>query len=92
MKPFRSSDGTWWGVTVQLPSHSSAMVVFHHPDGATSRRDRYAWLNSHGAASSDPRARLDKADALANLADHDLARLFIRSMPVHVDRPGYVVS
>ncbi len=72
MKSYRSPDGTWWGVTVKCPSHSSAMVVFAHPDGSTSRRDRYAWLNSHTADANDPQARLKPAAVLATLDDATL--------------------
>lgn len=92
MKSFRSPDGTWWGVRVQSPSHSSALVLFAHPDGSTSKRDRYAWLNATTAEASDPRARLKPAAVLSTLDDGTLAKLFRRSMPVETERPSYIVS
>lgn len=92
MKSYRSTDGTAWGVTVQVPSHSSAMVMFAHPDGITSRRDRYAWLNVHTPDANDPRSQVKPAVVLKELDEATLARLFRRSMPVHTDRPSYVVS
>jgi hypothetical protein len=92
MKTFRSSDGIWWGVVVSVPSHSSAMVVFRHPDGSTNRNDRYAWFNAHQAGANDPRSRLSPQAVLDKLDDRAIAKLFRHSMPVHVDRPRYVVS
>ena len=38
-KTYTSPDGTTWGVSVQSPGSSNAMVVFRHPDGRTSRLD-----------------------------------------------------
>lgn len=92
MRSYQSPDGTAWGVEVKLPSHSSAMVCFRHPNGETARRDRYAWYNAHQPEASDPRARLTPKQVLEALKDEDLADLYRRSMPVHVDRPVYVVS
>ena len=43
IKPFRGPDNTNWGVEVQVPGASNAMIVFHHPGGKTARLDRYAW-------------------------------------------------
>lgn len=85
MRDFRAPDGLGWRVTVQLPSHSSAMLVFQHPDGKSSRGDRYAWINAHGATASDPRERLSAATVLQSLSDDDVARLFRRSMRVSRD-------
>ena len=92
MKTYRSPDGTWWGVSVKSPSHSSAMVLFAHPDGTTSRRDRYAWFNASTAEASDPRARQNPVTVLTSLDDRALAKLFRRSMPVDTERPTYIVS
>jgi len=92
MKPFRSPDGTLWAVRVQSPSNSSALVLFAHPDGSTSRRDRYAWLNASTAEANDPQARLKPHVVLATLDDRIIARLFRRSMPVDTQRPSYIVS
>lgn len=91
MKRYRSNDGTGWSASVQLPSHSSAIVLFGHPTG-NSRFDRYAIHNAHGTQVNDPRARLDGDAVLAGLNDRELARLFRRSIAVQADRPTYVVS
>lgn len=92
MRSYQSSDGTAWGIEVKVPSHSSAMVCFRHPNGETARRDRYAWYNAHQPEACDPRARLTPKQVLDALTDVNLEALFQRSMPVHVDRPAYVVS
>ena len=52
MRSFRSTDGTNWGIDVALPGSSNAMVIFRHPDGRSSRNDRYNWF-----ISSQPEAR-----------------------------------
>ncbi|HEX4935539.1 MAG TPA: hypothetical protein VFV33_20300 [Gemmatimonadaceae bacterium] len=91
MKTFRANDGTSWNVAVQLPSHSSAIVVFQHPQGVA-RLDRYAILNAHGPQVNDPRGRLDGKSVLAGLGDRDLARLYRRSVPVSTVHPAYIVS
>lgn len=75
-----------------MPSHSSAMVIFHHPTGETARLNRYAWVNSTGPKASDPRSRLVPGSVLESLSDRDLARLFRRSMPIQTERPVYIVS
>lgn len=91
MTNFRSTDGIDWTVAVESPSHSSAMIVFVHP-GATSRLNRYAWLNASGPKVNDPRARLVPADVLSGLSDRELARLFRRSYPIQNNRPAYIAS
>lgn len=91
MKTYRSPDGTMWNVEVELPSHSSALIVFQHP-APTSRLDRYAWLNARGPQVNDPRARLDRASVLQSLDDRQLAMLFRRSSPVQTQPPAYIVS
>lgn len=91
MKTYRSPDGTPWTVQLELPSHSSAIVVFVHP-AATSRLDRYAILNAHGPQVNDPRARLDPASVLQELNDRDLARLFRRSAAVQTSHAAYINS
>lgn len=91
MTNFRSTDGTEWQVAVESPSHSSAMIVFVHP-GATSRFNRYAWLNAHGPKVNDPRARLDPKTVLGGLTDRDLSRLFRRSFPIQNNTPAYIAS
>ena len=86
---YESPDGTLWAVDVKVPSYSSAMVMFKHPDGDTARRDRYAWYNSHLPEANDPRSRLTPAQVLAVLTDADVSRLYRRSMPVTTERAGY---
>jgi len=92
MKPFSGPDGTLWGVEVQAPSSSSAMIVFHHPNGSTARLNRYAWYQEAGAKANDVTARLDPKELLAQLGDSDFAKLFRRSMPINTRWPRYVVS
>ena len=81
-KEYRSPDGLTWKVLVKLPSHSSAMLVFQHPDGRSSAGDRYAWLNVSGATALNPRERLSARDLLEKITDAEIARLFRRSMVV----------
>lgn len=89
MKPFRTPDGTEWGVEVELPTNSDALVVFHHPDGSTSRKDRYAWYNWRGPESQDVRGRLAIATVRARLDEATIRALFTRSMLIGSGRPGY---
>ena len=86
MREYRSPDGLTWKVMVKLPSHSSAMLTFQHPDGRSSAGDRYAWLNVAGATALNPRERLLAKTLLDALTDADMARLFRRSMPVSANR------
>jgi hypothetical protein len=62
------------------------MVLFRHPDGSTTRLDRYAWYLNRGSESQDVSARLDRGAVLKSLADADLQRLLRRSMPVSTAR------
>jgi hypothetical protein len=87
MRSFTGPDGTNWKVEVQSPGASNAMVVFRHPDGRTSQRDRYAWYLNSGAEAQDVTARLKRASVLDSLADADLQRLYRRSMPITASRP-----
>ena len=87
-RPFRGPDGTPWEVEVRAPSPSSAMIVFHHPQGGTSRYNRYAWLQSNGPEARDVTSRLDKGRVLESLTDESLALLFRRSMPISTPMPG----
>jgi hypothetical protein len=82
MRVFQSSDGIRWGVEVQSPGSSNAMLVFHHPNGRTARLDRYAWIQLAGSQSSDVTARRDPATVLSSVSDLDVARLFRRSMRI----------
>jgi hypothetical protein len=86
MREYRSPDGLTWKVMVKLPSHSSAMLAFQHPDGRSSAGDRYAWLNVSGATALNPRERLSANTLMESLTDADLARLFRRSMGVSGNR------
>jgi hypothetical protein len=86
MRAFTGPDGTTWGVEVQNPGASNAVVVFRHPDGDTTRLHRYAWYITRGAESQNVTGRLDRRDVLDSLDDSDLQRLFRRSMPVSTNR------
>ena len=83
-RQYQSPDGIHWRVLVQLPSHSGAMLVYQHPDGQSSKLDRYAWINS--ATTTDPRERLTAKDVMDRLTDAEIARLFRRSMMVSWNR------
>ncbi len=84
MKNYTAPDGTTWGVTIQVPGSSKAMIVFRHPDGTTTRNDRYNWVISHGPEARSVTSRLDPRRVLDSLHAADIARLFARSM--HVSR------
>jgi hypothetical protein len=81
-RAFTSPDGTTWGVHVTLPSHSSAMVLFRHPDGRSTRKDRYNWYQVDVPEARDVESRLEPGSLLDGLDDQALALLFRRSMPV----------
>jgi hypothetical protein len=80
MKSFRSPDGTCWGVQAELAGASNALIVFHHPDGRTSRKDRYGWINWRGPEASNVQANLDLKAVHATLTDSLLEALFRRSV------------
>ena len=82
MRNFRSPDGIFWKVDVDLPGSSNAMVIFRHPNGRSARLDRYNWFISHGPEARSVTSRLIPKDVLKSLSDTDLARLFRRSMPI----------
>ncbi|HEY4672377.1 MAG TPA: hypothetical protein VN797_03090 [Gemmatimonadaceae bacterium] len=82
IKPFRGPDGTNWGVEVQVPGASNAMVVFHHPGGKTARLDRYAWEIWSGPESRSVTSRVAPEKVMQSLTDEKMARLFRRSIPV----------
>ena len=81
-KTFTGPDGTVWGVNVQSPSSSNAMILFRHPDGRTSRLDRYNWIINQGPEARSVTARLDPERVLEQLDDATIKRLFGRSMSV----------
>lgn len=85
MKTYASPDGVLWGVEVQNPGSSNAMVLFRHPDGASSRKDRYNWYISRGPEARSVTSRLSPQKVLDSLDDASLAMLFRRSM--RVSRP-----
>jgi hypothetical protein len=85
MKKYQSPDGVLWGVDVQSPGSSNAMVVFRHPDGGSSRKDRYNWYISRGPEARSVTSRLSTDKVLNALDDATIAQLFRRSM--RVSRP-----
>ena len=82
MRTFQASDGARWGVEVMLPGASHAMIVFRHPNGRTSRLDRYAWRNIDGPEARNVTARVDADDILERLTEDDIAKHFRRSMRI----------
>jgi hypothetical protein len=85
MKHYTSPDGVLWGVEVQNPGSSNAIVIFRHPDGQSSRKDRYNWYISRGPEARSVTSRLVPKRVLESLDDEALAQLFRRSM--RVSRP-----
>jgi hypothetical protein len=86
-KAHTSPDGTTWTVSVQSPGSSNAMIVFRHPDGGSSRLDRYNWVISHGPESRSVTSRLSPDKVLEQLDAGTITRLFQRSMPVSRQSP-----
>lgn len=82
MKTFTSPDGTAWKVEIILPGASNAMIVFRHPDGRTSQKDRYNWVLSQGPEARSVTGRLAPEKMMAALGDAELEALFKRSMAV----------
>ena len=82
MKNFTSPDGVLWRVDVQNPGSSNAIVIFRHPDGESSRKDRYNWFISSAPEARSVTSRLAPQKVMEKLDDHTLALLFRRSMPV----------
>ena len=58
------------------------MIVFRHPNGRTSRLDRYAWRNIDGPEARNVTARVDADDILERLTEDDIAKHFRRSMRI----------
>jgi len=81
-KTYTAPDGTNWKVVVQAPGSSNAMILFRHPDGQSSRLDRYNWIISRGPESRSVTSRLDPEKVLEQLDAGTIMRLFQRSMPV----------
>src|SRR3954454_7266146 len=86
-KSLTPADGTVWKVDVQSPGSSNAMILFRHPDGRTSRLDRYNWVISRGPESRSVTSRLSPERILEQLDAGTIMRLFQRSMPVSRQDP-----
>ena len=89
-KSITSADGTVWKVEVQSPGSSNAMIFFRHPDGRTSRLDRYNWVITQGPEARSVTSRLETDKVLDSLDDKTISRLFARSMAV--SRPDPLAS
>lgn len=82
MRLFKGADGTRWGVDVRMPTASNAMVVFRHPGGDSSGRNRYAWHQWHGPEARSVTSRVTPDAVMKTLSDDVLTLLFRRSMPI----------
>ncbi len=82
IREFVGPDGTRWGMQVQVPGSSNAMVVFHHPGGRTARLDRYAWHQWHGPEARSVTGSLRKDAVMKVLTADVVSLLFRRSMPI----------
>jgi hypothetical protein len=81
-KSHTSPDGTTWTVTVESPGSSNAIIMFRHPDGRSSRLDRYNWVITQGPEARSVTSRLTPQKVLDQLDAGTITRLFQRSMPV----------
>jgi hypothetical protein len=82
VKSYTAPDGTTWGVTVESPGSSNAIIMFRHPDGRSSRLDRYNWVLTQGPEARSVTSRLKPEEVLEKLDAGTIMRLFQRSMPV----------
>ena len=82
MRIHRSPDGIDWKVQAMLPGSSNIMLVFRHPDGESSRKDRYNWYISTGPEARSVTSRLSPERVMEQVDDETNGRLFARSMPV----------
>lgn len=87
MRNFRSPDGIDWKVDAVLPGSSNIMVRFRHPDGESSRKDRYNWFISKGPEARSVTSRLSPDRVMEQIDEVTLGRLFARSMPVSRPAP-----
>jgi hypothetical protein len=85
---YRDAEGTDWGVEVQLPGSSNAMIVFHHPGGRTARLDRYAWFIWNGPEARSVTSHIAADKVFSALTPEKLALLFRKSMPVSTEIPA----
>jgi hypothetical protein len=81
-REFIGPDGTRWLAEVKMPTASNAMVVFRHPGGDSSGRNRYAWHQWHGPESRSVTSRVSIDSVMKTLTDDVLSLLFRRSMPI----------
>jgi hypothetical protein len=88
IRSFTGPDGTNWGVEVQVPGASNAMVVFHHPGGKTARLDRYAWHLWTGPEAKSVTSRVSIERVMSSLTPDVTRMLFRRSMPVSTKIPA----
>ncbi len=88
-RTFRTPDGVTWGVEIDLPGSSNAMIIFRHPGRQSSSGDRYNWVISNGPEARSVTSRLEPARVLEGLTDADVAALFRRSMSI--SRPGPIL-
>ena len=82
MIAFTAPDGTRWGVEVDLPGSSNAMIIFRHSDDASRGQDRYNWIISQGPEARSVTSRLSPEKLLEKLDQPSMNRLFRRSMPI----------
>jgi hypothetical protein len=81
-RTYRAPNGVVWGVDVDLPGSSNAMIIFRHPDKKSSHEDRYNWVISTGPEARSVTSRLEPARVLEGLDEEEIAALFRRSMRV----------
>ena len=86
-RTFRAPDGVIWGVEIDLPGSSNAMILFRHPDRKSARLDRYNWVISSGPEARSVTSRLDPPRVLEGLDDAEIAQLFRRSMRISSPDP-----
>jgi hypothetical protein len=81
-RTLRARDGVVWGVEIDLPGSSNAMIIFRHPDRRSARKDRYNWVISTGPEARSVTSRLEPARVMEGLDDDEIAALFRRSMRI----------
>jgi hypothetical protein len=81
-RTWRAPDGVVWGVEIDLPGSSNAMIIFRHPDGKSAKKDRYNWVISSGPEARSVTSRLEPARVMEGLDEEEIAALFRRSMRI----------